>query len=166
MKPSNKWKLIHVKKDGVLLTGYLHPIGSVRNNKYWSFSCPKAGIQRVSLKVKTHAEAKQVVANWFERSEPRHGHEEQAGAILTWEDWDAIQEAHSNKRSESNSVRAKRTLEECRKAKRLFLSIVEAGKASAVTPDMGVRAPGSGPHRSPRHGVRLGEGLLILVTFR
>ena len=166
MKSSTKWKLIHVKKDGVLLTGYLHPIGSVRNNKYWSFSCPKAGIQRVSLKVKTHAEAKQVAANWFELAEPRHGREEQAGAILTWEDWDAIQEAHSNKRSQSNSVRAKRTLKECRKAKRLFLSIVEAGKASAVTPDMGVRAPGSGPHRSPRHGVRLGEGLLILVTFR
>lgn len=132
----DKWKTVHIKRDGKLLTAHLHPIGTVGNTRYWSFTCREAGIRMKSLKVETYADALNAAHEWFDKEPERTEREQREQAILTWEDWEAIQVAHTRKRSEKNQRRAEKTLEECRKAQRLFVRITNAESASAVDADM------------------------------
>ena len=60
----------------------------------------------------------------------------QERAILSWEDWDAIQVTHTAMRGEKDRTRAERTLEECRKSQRLFVAVTKAEAASSVDVDM------------------------------
>src|SRR4051812_33329806 len=90
----DKWKPVHIKRDGELLTAYLHPIGTVGNSRYWSFTCREAGIRMKSLRVTTYAAALEAVHDWFEKEPERQERETQEQSILTWEEWDSIQVAH------------------------------------------------------------------------
>src|SRR4051794_26803168 len=135
MKARSKWKSMWVDRDGEPLKVYLHPPGTRGNTRYWSFSCDKADIHKKSLKVTTFAEAQERVIAWFKGEPKREEREQEERSVLTWEEWDSIQVAHARKRSEKNKVRAERTLEECRKAQRLFVAVTGAETASAVDDD-------------------------------
>lgn len=134
-----KWKQIFIKKDGIVLTGYLHPVGSVGNGKYWSFTCSKGGVHRKSLKVTHLKEATEIALNWFDGKGHRDRVEQEdrdkaVASIMTWDDWKKIQVAHADKRAVKK--RAARTLEECLKSQRLFIAVTKAENASAVDADM------------------------------
>src|SRR4051794_20056679 len=151
MKTKSKWKSLIVDRDGEPLTAYLHPPGTRGNTRYWSFSCDKAKVHKKSLKVTTYAEAREKVLAWFKGEPKREEETQRERNVLTWEEWDAIQVAHARKRSEKNKVRAERTLEECRKAQRLFVALTGA-EASAVDEDMVDRFQADCARRTSKFG--------------
>lgn len=132
-KAKSKWKPVIVERDGESLTGYLLPPGTAGNSRYWAFTCLKAGVERKSLKTESFAEAKAKALAWFKHEPERVERQKQEQSILTWEDWDAIQVAHFRKKRDQR--RAMKTLEECRKAHRLFLAVTGLETASAVDAD-------------------------------
>lgn len=87
-----------------------------------------------SLKVETYADALKAVHEWFDKEPERTEREKQEKAVLTWEEWDAIQVRHFAKKK--NQKGAVKTLEECRKAQRLFIKFTGADSASTVDADM------------------------------
>lgn len=134
-KARDKWKSMTVEKDGQILTVYLHPPGTFRNPNYWAWTCKKVNINGRSLKVGTFAEAKERVFAWFKAEPIREERVRQERAILSWDDWEAIQVDHTSKRTTKDRVRAERMLTECRKAQRLIVAITGAEHASAVDAD-------------------------------
>jgi len=135
-KAKDKWKSMTVDRDGEILTVYLHPPGTLRNPNSWAWTCKRVGVNGRSLKVGTFAEAKERVFAWFKGEPVREEKARQERAILSWEDWDAIQVAHTASRAEKDRTRAERTLEECRKAQRLFIAVTGADSASSVDADL------------------------------
>jgi hypothetical protein len=94
----------------------------------------KAGIEKKSLKVKALADARDRAFAWFEGEPKREERKRQERSVLTWEDWDAIQATHFKRREDRRP--AGRTLEECRKAQRLFVAVTGVETASAVDVDL------------------------------
>lgn len=134
MKPKPRWKSIIVERQGESLTAYLHPPGTRGNSRYWSFTCKKANITKKSLKATTFAEAKEKAHAWFREEPRREERVRREEAVLAWDEWDSIQARHFAKKADRK--RADRTLEECRKARRLFVAVTGAGSASAVDADV------------------------------
>jgi len=144
----HKWKRLTIPTDGELLTVYLHPPGTVGNTRYWAFSCREASITKKSLKCNSLKDAKLTAIKLL--TAPKSEDESKSEETLTWGDWDSIQVAYYRKKA--NEKRANRTLEECRKAMRLFVRITGAPDASSVDADMVDRFQSEGVQRKKGDG--------------
>jgi hypothetical protein len=105
-----------------------------------------------SLKVEKYGEALEVALHWFDKEAERDNRRKQERGVLGWEEWDAIQVAHTQKRGERSKTKAERTLEECRKAQRLFVTVTRAESASAVDADLVERFQHECPKRTTKFG--------------
>jgi len=124
-----KWKQISVNVAGRMVQAYLHPPNTVKNPKYWYYSCDEIGASRRSLKVTTLVDARVAVTSLITDSLTSV-----RNAGLSWSEFRAIQVTHFGMRA--NEKKSGRTLEAGNCSLRMFLALVNPESPGDVTPDM------------------------------